>query len=197
MISLLTTLKSQFDASAAKIAAEQAPQTAFEKFHVLTLDFRTPIIASVLYVLVVSYFSKLNRERTSSSKSTGKRSSSRGKAVEAVKEESRFTPFKCLVIAHNVLLCLYSAAVFLSALPLLARPYFNSSVLEAVRETGLNSTLYLSSTISNPLTFNISLFGNTCSFVMFKRKLSILESIFGLGTFMSVNITNFWTLPFF
>ena len=140
MFSLLNSLKSQFDASAAKVAAESAPVTAFEKFHFLTLDFRTPIIASILYVLVVSYFSKLNRERSASAKvnvnvNNGKRTSSRNKAQSVEKTESRFTPFKCLVIAHNVFLCLYSATVFLSALPLLARPYFNSPVMEAVRKS--------------------------------------------------------------
>lgn len=143
MITFISTLKSQFEASAAKIAAEQAPTTFFEKFHVLSLDFRTPIIASILYVLAVSYFSKLNRERGSTSSgpgaSSGKRTSSRSKSASAaaeaaiVKEESRFTPFKCLVIAHNVFLCLYSATVFLSALPLIVRPYFDSPILEAVR----------------------------------------------------------------
>ena len=141
MFALLNSLKSQFDASAAKVASESAPVTAFEKFHFLTLDFRTPIIASILYVLVVSYFSKLNRERSASAKvnvsNNGKRTSSRNKAqTQSVeKNESRFTPFKCLVIAHNVFLCLYSATVFLSALPLLARPYFNSPVMEAVRKS--------------------------------------------------------------
>lgn len=141
MFALLNSLKSQFDASAAKVASESAPVTAFEKFHFLTLDFRTPIIASILYVLVVSYFSKLNRERSASAKvnvnNNGKRTSSRNKAQSqsGEKTESRFTPFKCLVIAHNVFLCLYSATVFLSALPLLARPYFNSPVMEAVRDS--------------------------------------------------------------
>lgn len=133
MITCISTLKSQFEASAAKIAAEQAPTTFFEKFHVLSLDFRTPIIASILYVLAVSFFSKLNRERESTSTNSGKRTSSRSKSAATVKEESRFTPFKCLVIAHNVFLCLYSATVFLSALPLIVSPYFDSPILEAVR----------------------------------------------------------------
>ena len=141
MFALINNLKSQFDASAAKIAAEEAAVTAFEKFHFITLDYRTPIIASILYVLVVSFFSKLNLERAakSSSSSNGKRTSSRAKtaataAAASGESESRFTPFKCLVIAHNVFLCIYSATVLLSALPLLVRPYFNYPVMEAVSQ---------------------------------------------------------------
>lgn len=145
MLTFISTLKSQFDASAAKIAAEQAPTTAFEKFHILSLDYRTPIIASILYVLVVSFFSKLNSERAAAasvapSGSSSKRTRSKTAAeVAVVKRESRFTPFKCLVIAHNVFLCLYSATVLLSSLPLIVRPYFDSPVLEAVRPFNYDS----------------------------------------------------------
>ena len=125
----------------------EEPSSLFEKFHVLTLDFRTPIVASILYVLLVSYFGKVNREReaaavaVAAASSKSKRSSSRIKTT-SVAVESRFTPFKCFVIAHNVFLCLYSATVFLSALPLLARPYFTNSILEAycdVQKTTFNS----------------------------------------------------------
>lgn len=136
MFALLQNLKTQFDVSAAKIANLEPASSTFEKFHLLTLDYRTPIIASILYVVIVSYFSRLNRAKasggSSGSGSSGKRTSSRNKQTStSATEESRFTPFKCLVIAHNVFLCLYSATVFLSALPLLARPYLTESVLEA------------------------------------------------------------------
>jgi hypothetical protein len=136
MLSVLSSLQSQFDASAEKVASRLPPSTTFEKFHFLTLDYRTPIVASILYVLVVSFFSRLNREKAAKAKSaitenSGKRTSSRNKK-EVAEVESRFTPFKCLVIAHNVFLCLYSATAFLSVLPILLRPYFNSSLLEAV-----------------------------------------------------------------
>lgn len=134
---MLSSLQNQFDASAEKVASSLPPSTTFEKFHVLTLDYRTPIVASILYVLVVSFFSRLNREKAVKAKSSGstndgKRTSSRNKKEVAVEVESRFTPFKCLVIAHNVFLCLYSATAFLSVLPILLRPYFNSPLLEAV-----------------------------------------------------------------
>lgn len=143
---LLQNLKAEFDASASKVANMEAPVTLFEKFHVLTLDYRTPIIASILYVLIVSYFSRINRQRASSNgvSENNKRTSSRNKNVSE-DNSSRYTPFKCLVIAHNVFLCLYSAAVFLSALPLLARPYFSKSVLEAfcdVQKTTFHSGIH-------------------------------------------------------
>ena len=135
---MLSSLKSQFDVSAEKVASRLPPSTSFEKFHFLTLDYRFPILASILYVVVVSFFSRLNKEKAAEAKSTvsynsGKRTSSRNKK-EAVEVENRFTPFKCLVIAHNVFLCLYSATAFLSVLPILLRPYFSSPLLEAVIE---------------------------------------------------------------
>lgn len=136
MLLSLLSLKSQFETSASKVASLLPPSTLFEKFHFLTLDYRTPILASILYVVVVSFFSRLNKEKAAEAKgvaggNNGKRTSSRNKK-EVFEAESRFTPFKCLVIAHNVFLCLYSATAFLSVLPILLRPYFSSPLLEAV-----------------------------------------------------------------
>lgn len=130
----LSNLQGQFDASAARVAARLPPTNLFEKFHFLTLDYRTPIIASILYVVVVSFFSRLNREKSTAKSGSEKRTSTRNRKAEAsVANESRFTPFKCLVIAHNVFLCLYSATAFLSVLPILLRPYFSAPIFEAVR----------------------------------------------------------------
>jgi hypothetical protein len=122
-----------FNASSRKLAGPLAAQSAFEKFHHLSLDYRFPIVASILYVITVSFFSRLNRQKGAAVQSplTAKGSSGRGKGAPSA-EESRFTPFKCLVIAHNVLLCVYSAFTFLSILPILLKPYFSFSVLEAV-----------------------------------------------------------------
>lgn len=134
---MLSSLQNQFDASAAKVAARLPPTTLFEKFHFITLDYRTPIVVSILYVVVVSFFTRLNKEKAARAKAaaggdSGKRTSLRNKK-EVVESENRFTPFKCLVIAHNVFLCLYSATAFLSVLPILLRPYFSSPLLEAVK----------------------------------------------------------------
>lgn len=140
MLTLLRSLQSQFDLSAAKVAAQESASTNFEKFHVLTLDYRTPIVAAILYVLIVSFFSKWNRDRSrksvsvsTSASASAKRTSSRTKNIITVTAsiESRYTPFKCLVIAHNVFLCLYSAVTFCSVLPILLRPYFSESLLQA------------------------------------------------------------------
>ena len=122
-----------FNASMNKLARHAAPQSAFEQFHHFSLDFRVPIVASIVYVIVVSFFSRLNRQKAaqSASSSFSKRTSSRGKTVAGA-EESRFTPFKCLVIAHNILLCVYSGFTFLNVLPLLLKPYFSNSIFEAV-----------------------------------------------------------------
>ncbi len=126
-----------FNASLNKLARHVPAQSNFEKFHHLSLDFRVPIAASIGYVLVVSFFSRLNRERAAAqAAASAKRSSARSKAAEA--EESRFTPFKCLVITHNVLLCAYSALTFLSVLPLLLKPYFSNPVFEAVKLKNCN-----------------------------------------------------------
>ena len=133
---MLKSLQSQFEASAQRIANFQAPETLFQKFHLLTLDYRTPILVSIIYVLVVNYFSNLNREKE---KGTGtgkdqnvKRTSARGKKEVTRVSESRFTPFKCVVIAHNIFLCLYSVTTFVSILPILLQPYFKLPLLEAV-----------------------------------------------------------------
>lgn len=127
---MLKSLQSQFEASAERIANFQAPESLFQKFHLLTLDYRTPIFVSIIYILVVNYFSKLNREKGKDQ--PGKRTSTRGKKEATRVEESRFTPFKCVVIAHNLLLCLYSATTFISVLPILLQPYFKLPLLEAV-----------------------------------------------------------------
>lgn len=120
----------QFNASVRRIERYQVASTPFEKFHTLTLDWRAPIVVSLLYVVVVSYFSKMNRARQSAA--VGKSSVSRGKKHEPAASEPRFTPFKCLVIAHNVLLCAYSAFTFLSVLPIIFKPYFHTTALKAV-----------------------------------------------------------------
>lgn len=120
-----------FNASARKIG-RQAPETLFEKIHVASLDIRTPIIASILYVIVVSYFSRINRARAAAAPVKSTRTSSRTGKVSAEAKESRFTPFKCMVIAHNVLLCAYSAFTFLSVFPILFKPYLMGSIFEAV-----------------------------------------------------------------
>ena len=140
----------QFNVSAARVAARLPPSNLFERFHFLTLDYRTPIIASILYVVIVSFFSRLNREKAAkaanvtkegnainvSNETGGKRTSARNKKTIQISEsENRFTPFKCLVIAHNVFLCLYSATAFASVLPVLLRPYFSVPLLEAVRRS--------------------------------------------------------------
>lgn len=117
-----------FNASLNKLARQVPAETVFEKIHHASLDYRTPILASLAYVAVVSFFSRMNRQRAAAL------ASKRPGRAGAAAEESRFTPFKCLVIAHNVLLCLYSAFTFLSVLPLLMKPYFSVSVLQAVRQ---------------------------------------------------------------
>lgn len=138
----MQSLYDQFNASALRISKSLLPQTGFQKFHLLTLDYRTPIVVSIIYVLMVSYFSKLNRSQKVPStkdkkdKEGGRRMSSRGKKESSEESEassSRFTPFKCLVIAHNIFLCLYSAITFLSVVPLVLKPYFSGSIHEAVQ----------------------------------------------------------------
>lgn len=131
MLSFLRNLQDQFSISAGKVASSGAmePESLFEKIHFLSLDYRTPIIASILYVLVVSFFSRRNRMAAAALATT---KGAKNKTTTAKGgEESRFTPFKCLVIAHNILLCLYSATTFLSVLPILIRPYFSLPLLEA------------------------------------------------------------------
>ena len=156
-----------FNASARKIG-RQAPETLFEKIHVASLDIRTPIIASILYVIVVSYFSRINRARAAAAAVKSTRTSSRSGKTAPEAKESRFTPFKCLVIAHNLLLCAYSAFTFISVAPLLFKPYLKSSVFEAV----INITK-----IGSPFVLTF-----TCSSVIWTSLFSILVSIFGSGT---------------
>lgn len=131
-----------FNASARKIG-RQAPETLFEKIHVASLDIRTPIIASILYVIVVSYFSRINRARAAAAAVKSTRTSSRTGKASTEAKESRFTPFKCVVIAHNVLLCAYSAFTFLSVFPILFKPYLTGSIFEAVINITIIRILFL------------------------------------------------------
>lgn len=75
-----------------------------------SLDWRVPVCSSLLYAVVVTYFSRRNVRLA---KAAG--AAPAGSAARA----DPWTLFRVLVLAHNILLTVFSAFVFFSVFPLL------------------------------------------------------------------------------
>ena len=112
----------EFSESMANFEKGLAPQTLFEKFHVATLDWKTPVIAAILYAVIVTIWGQHNKAKAL------KAEEPRVKAkktvdVAAGSETNRFSLFNCLVIAHNVFLTVFSAYCFICIVKILFESY--------------------------------------------------------------------------
>jgi hypothetical protein len=81
------------------ITLEQSP------IYQVSLAWQTPIVTSILYVIIVTAWSAYNRSKGASA-------------------EQPSALFRYLVILHNFLLCIYSAVTFLAVIPELLIRYF-------------------------------------------------------------------------
>jgi len=87
-------------------------------------DWRMPIFASILYTLIVTYLShrnirlakKASTEITNSQTTTSPNESN---GTTPIKRQESWSLFRIAVVAHNILLMLFSACVFCSIFPLL------------------------------------------------------------------------------
>lgn len=129
-----------FSASMARLDKGLSPRDAFERFHFATLDWRVPVVAVLLYVTIVTLWGRCNAARAARVASVAKRGESapllktrKGQATVVHKRPS-FTPFNCLVIAHNVLLTVFSAYCLICILPILVKSYATRSLFDAVSE---------------------------------------------------------------
>lgn len=89
-----------------------------------SLDWRVPLCSSILYAILVTFFSRRNARRQAAL-STGTRgneaakASTGGKPVVKSKIAEPWTLFRIAVVAHNVLLMVFSAYTFYCVTPLL------------------------------------------------------------------------------
>lgn len=87
-------------------------------FYKWTMDWRLPIITSITYTIIVSYWTRQNL------------AAMKGKAQVA--GNSQWSLFKAAVVAHNVLLALFSAKTFMETAPVLWRAFWTQPIFDSV-----------------------------------------------------------------
>lgn len=110
-----------------------SPRTIFEKIHFATLDWKVPVTAAILYAVIVTIWGNYNKEAALKAEEPRVKSKKHLKAGSVEESADRFSVFKCLVIAHNVFLTLFSAYCFVCIVVILFNSYSSSNFLEAVR----------------------------------------------------------------
>jgi hypothetical protein len=102
-----------------------------------SLDWRMPVSASIIYVIVATLLSRRNIRKAKEAAAAISNDSSSTPSKEpliknkTVKERKTWTLFQTLVVAHNILLTAFSAYTFYAVFPLLLasfrfRPAFDS-----------------------------------------------------------------------
>lgn len=127
----------EFSESMANFENGLEPQTAFEKFHFATLDWKVPVAAAILYAVIVTIWGRVNNKeaalkaeepRVKSKKHNHQHQHQKHDDVSS----SRFSFFNCLVIAHNVFLTVFSAYCFVCIVKILLDSYISYDFFEAV-----------------------------------------------------------------
>ena len=120
----------EFSESMANFEKGRPPRTTFEKIHFATLDWKVPVAAAILYAVIVTIWGKFNKEAALKAEEPRVKSKKHQKETESA--TSRFSVFNCLVIAHNVLLTVFSAYCFVCIVKILFDSYISTEFFEAV-----------------------------------------------------------------
>jgi hypothetical protein len=132
----------EFSESMRKLDNGLQPVTVFERFHFATLDWRMPVLAAIVYAVVVTIWGSFNRVSQEKAKI---RASHHQKAAgtfrknqpqPAPRNPSRFTFFNCVVILHNLILTIFSVYIFACIVPILVRSYQEKSAFAAFCDVG-------------------------------------------------------------
>lgn len=123
----------EFSESMANFEKGLEPQTLFEKIHFASLDWKTPVIGAILYAVIVTIWGRCNKAKALKAEEPRvKAKKVSGAAPAADSEPNRFSFFNCLVIAHNVLLTVFSAYCFVCIVKILVESYLQDDFLDAV-----------------------------------------------------------------
>ena len=131
----------EFSESMSNFEKGLPPRTIFEKIHFATLDWKVPVAAAILYAVIVTIWGKFNKE--AALKAEEPRVKSKKHPQKESSATSRFSPFNCLVIAHNVFLTVFSAYCFVCIVKILVDSYISTEFFDAVRRLLTTGILYL------------------------------------------------------
>ena len=122
----------EFSESMANFEEGLAPQTTFEKIHFATLDWKVPVASALLYALIVTIWGRFNKAAALKAEEPRVKSKKHHHNHGESTESSRFSFFNCLVIAHNVLLTVFSAYCFVYIVKILLDSYIATDFFDAV-----------------------------------------------------------------
>lgn len=105
------------------------PSTTFEKIHFATLDWKVPVLAAILYAVIVTIWGRFNKAKALKLEESRLKS----KKTESSSSDDRFSFFNCFVIVHNIFLTVFSVYCFICIVKILIESYINNDFLEAVR----------------------------------------------------------------
>lgn len=118
----------EFSESITRFEKGLPPRTVFEKIHFASLGWEAPVIAAILYAVIVTIWGRYNKAKAARAEEP------RVKAKAAKEEDvkNRFSPFNCFVIAHNVLLTVFSVYCFVCIVHILIKSYVQDEFFDAV-----------------------------------------------------------------
>jgi len=101
-------------------------------FYEFTMDWRVPIVSSLLYAVLVSYFSRRN---TLAGPPPVSSRAAKGKGA-GLKQNEPWTLFRSAVVVHNIVLMVFSAYVFWAVTPLLLASFRYRPLMESFCDVG-------------------------------------------------------------
>lgn len=114
----------QFSESMARLDAGKAPITDFQRFHFATLDWKLPFAVAAAYAVIVTIWGRFNKKMAEADAMEKKKKDKSGGGSSPV--------FKAFVIAHNLLLTVFSAYCFVCMSSLLIKSYTSRNLFDAV-----------------------------------------------------------------
>lgn len=193
----------EFSESMANFEKGLEPRTTFEKLHYATLDWKVPVAAAILYAVIVTVWGRCNKAKALKAEDPRVKSKKSKSQGGEDKEANRFSFFNCLVIAHNVLLTVFSAYCFVCIVKILVDSYMNDHFFDAYCDRNLKQyyagvnylvwLFYLSKYYELLDTFILLLKGKPSSFLQtFHHSGSILS----LWTMCVTRIPGMWIFTF-
>lgn len=122
----------EFSESMANFEKGLEPRSLFEKIHVATLDWKTPVIGAILYAVIVTIWGQFNKTKALKVEEPRVKAKRTVSVAATESEANRFSLFNCLVITHNVFLTIFSAYCFICIVKILLESYLQDDFLNAV-----------------------------------------------------------------
>lgn len=133
----------EFSESMANFEKGLEPQTLFQKIHYASLDWKTPVIAAILYAIIVTIWGRCNKAKALKAEEPRVKAKKASAAVVSESETNRYSVFNCLVIAHNVFLTVFSAYCFVCIVEILVESYLQDNFIDAVRKAVFMECAYV------------------------------------------------------